>query len=121
MDSRPETTSKTPIVVSNVIKGEQCKLIVLHQNICSLKNKVTELEVLLSTELKHVDILCLTEHWQSDQNISCINIGGFRLVSAFCRSTSKHGGSDIYVKDGLVTSEISHFTNICQEKNSVCP
>ena len=112
MDSRPETTSKTPIVVSNGIKGKQCKLIVLHQNICSLKNKVTELEVLLSTELNHVDILCLTEHWQSDQNLSCINIGGFRLVRSFCRSSSKHGASGIYVKNGLVTSELDHFKNI---------
>jgi len=117
MDSRPETTSKTPTVVSNCITGKQCKLIVLHQNVCSLKNKVTELEMLLSTELKHIDILCLTEHWQSDQNISYINISGFRLVSAFCRSSSKHGRSGIHIKDGFVTSEINHFTNICEEKN----
>jgi exonuclease III len=73
--------------------------------------------VLLKTELKHVNVICLTEHWQNDQNISCTIISGFKLVSAFCRSSSKHGGSGIYVKDGLVTREISHFTGICEEKN----
>jgi hypothetical protein len=45
------------------------------------------------------------------------NIGGFRLVNAFCRSSSKHGGSGIYIKDGLVTREISHFKDTCEEKN----
>jgi len=70
--------------------------------------------VLLSTELKHVEVLCLTEHWQKDQTISCINICNFKMVSTFCRRSSSHGGAGIYVKDGLTTREI---TNICEEKN----
>jgi hypothetical protein len=103
MDNRLETTSITLTVVSNDMKGKQCKLIVLHQNICSLRNKVTELEVLLNAELKHVDVICRTEHWHCDQNISSNNIGGFRLVSELCSSSGTHGGSGIYVKNGLVT------------------
>jgi len=49
--------------------------------------------------------------------IYTINIGGFKLISAFCRNSSKHGGSSIYIKDGIVTNEINHFINICEEKN----
>ena len=83
-----------------LVNPKQHKLTVLHQNISSLRHKVTDLEVLLSTELKDVDVLCLTEHWQNAQTISCTNICNFKPVSAFCRMSSKHGGSGIYVKDG---------------------
>jgi len=69
MDKRLVAASISPLVTSKGRQGKQCNLTILHQNICSLRNKVTELEVLLSTELKDVDILCLTEHWQNDQNI----------------------------------------------------
>ena len=122
MDSKFETTNRMPTAGSNGIKGKQHKLTVLHQNICSLnicslKHKTTDLEVLLSTELKHVELLCLTEHWQNDQTIRCVNICNFKMVSAFCRRSSNHGGAGIYVKDGLITREISLFTDICEEKN----
>ena len=69
MDKRLVAASTSPLVTTKDRQGKQCNLTILHQNICSLRNKVTELEVLLSTELKDVDILCLTEHWQNDQNI----------------------------------------------------
>ena len=115
MDGRLTAVS-TPLVITNGKQGKQCNLTILHQNICSIRNKVTELEVLLRTELKDVDILCLTEHWQSAQTIHCINIEGFKLLSSFCRNSSKHGGSSIYIKEGLVTSEINYLTNVCEEK-----
>jgi hypothetical protein len=73
--------------------------------------------VLLCSELNYVDVICLTEHWQSDQKLKCTNIGDFKLVSAFCRRSSKHGGSGIYVKDGLETKGISYFADINEEKN----
>jgi hypothetical protein len=72
--------------------------------------------VLLCSELKHVDVKCLTEHWQSDQKLNCTNIVDFKLVSAFCRSSSEHGGSGIYVKDSLETKEIHYFVDISEEK-----
>jgi hypothetical protein len=72
--------------------------------------------VLLCSELKHVDVICLTEHWQSDQKLNCTNIFYFKLVSAFCRSSSEHGGSGIYVKEGLETREIHYFADISEEK-----
>jgi len=66
-------------------------------------------------QLKHVDVICLTEHWQSYQKLNCTNIVDFKLVSNFCRTSSEHGGSGIYVKDGLETTEISYFTGISEE------
>jgi hypothetical protein len=84
MDNRFETTSITSTVVNSGMKGKQCKLTILHQNICSLRNKITELEAMLSSELKHVDVICLTEYWQSDLNISYTNTGDFNLLVTRC-------------------------------------
>jgi hypothetical protein len=55
------------------------------------------------------------EHWQSDKKLICTNIVDFKLVSTFCRSSSEHGGSGFYVKDGLETKEISYFAGISEE------
>jgi len=57
------------LIGSNDMRSKKPKLVVLHQNICSLrggkKEEEEEFEVLCS-ELKHVDVICLTEHWQSE-------------------------------------------------------
>jgi exonuclease III len=117
MDSRIDDKSRVLPVVSSDKEHKNLKLVVLHQNICSLRRRTTELEVLLCSELKHVDVICLTKHWQSDQKLNCTNIVDFKLVSAFCRSSSEHGGYGIYVKDGLKTKEISYFSGISEEKS----
>jgi predicted outer membrane repeat protein len=53
----------------------------------------------------------------SDQKLNCINIKDFKLVSAFCRSSSEHSGSGIYVKNGIETKEISSFAGVSEEKS----
>jgi hypothetical protein len=68
-------------------------------------------------ELKHVDVICLTEHWQSDQKLNCTNIVDFGLVSAFCRSSSEHVGSGICITESLETQEINYFADRNKEKN----
>jgi hypothetical protein len=99
MDSRIDDKSIVLPVVSSDKEDKNPKLVVLHQNICSLRRRTTELEVLLHSELKHVDAICIIEHWQSDQKLNCTNIIDFKLVSTFYRrSSSEHGGSGIYVK-----------------------
>jgi hypothetical protein len=49
------------------------KIVALYQNICSLKVKTRELEVLLFRR----------DHWLSNNKLNCINITDFKLVSAF--------------------------------------
>ena len=43
-----------------------------------------------------VDILMLTEHWQSAESITEVSVGGLRLVSHFCRESGRHGGVSLY-------------------------
>jgi hypothetical protein len=121
MDSKPDKVSILSQTVSSDMNCRNQKTVVLHQNVCSLSAKTTELKVLLCSELKYVDILCLTKHWQSSHKLNCINIIDFKFVSAFCRSSSEHRESGIYiyiyiVKDNLATNKISCFTGISEEK-----
>jgi predicted outer membrane repeat protein len=103
-------------LISSDKKRNNPDLVVHPQNICSLRNKATEPEVPLCLELKHVDVICLTDHWLSAQKLDCTNIVDFKLAGFFCRNSSEHGGSSIYVKDGLETEEISYFTDRSEEK-----
>jgi hypothetical protein len=48
--------------------------------------------VLFCLELKNVDVICLTEHRQSDYKLNCTNIVDFKLVSAFCSSNERGVG-----------------------------
>jgi hypothetical protein len=66
MDSRIDDKRIVLPVVTSDKEHKNPELVVLHQNICSFRRKTTEMEVLLRSELKHIDVICLTEHWQSD-------------------------------------------------------
>jgi hypothetical protein len=88
---------------------------ILHQNICSLRNKTTGLEIWLESELKQTDVICLTEHWLNHQNLTITNIQNFKLASAFNRALRANGGSCIYVKESIPTKEIDCLTP-CREK-----
>lgn len=50
-----------------------------------------ELTVLLNSSLQEVDILCLTEYWLDELQITLVEINKFKLVSKFCRKQSKSG------------------------------
>ena len=97
------------IVLPTVSCGEKYrnqKIVVLHQNICCLRVKTRELEVLL----------CFTEHRLSNHKLNCVTIIDFQVVSAFCGSSNERGVSGIYVKDDLDTIEMSCFTRASEEK-----
>jgi hypothetical protein len=47
------------------------KLCLFHQNIRSLWGKSAELEILLETDGKNIDVLCFTEHWLNRQKQEC--------------------------------------------------
>jgi hypothetical protein len=89
----------------------------LHQNVCSLRQKTTELEVCLNTELNQVNVICLTEHWLNCQNLISTNIQNFKLVSSLNRKYKTLDGSCIYVKDKIITKDIDCFATFGEEIN----
>ena len=101
----------------NAGKNNKYSILILHQNICSLRHKISELELHLNTELNQVKVMCLTEHWLNCQNLNNTNIKNFKLVSAFSRKNKTHGGSCIYVKNNIVTKDVGSFMTLGEEIN----
>lgn len=79
------------------------KLYVLHHNMTSLCGKCTELGVLLETDVKNADVLCLTLHWLKSRKLHAINIDHYMVANTFCRTNnSKYGGSCFYIRKNIV-------------------
>jgi hypothetical protein len=116
MDSGLGKESVFVTIVGDAKDHSLQKLFFLHQNVRRFSGKITELEVLLQSDLKYVDVLCLTKHWQSDQKMNGVNIAEFKLVSAFCRNSGEHGGSSINVKKSTETKEVNYFQGVSEEK-----
>lgn len=86
--------------------------VVLHQNIQSLKNKVLDIEEFITSMDDTPHVLCFTEHWCHRDEISSINIPGYRLLSAYIRDSHIHGGSCIFTKNDMYFQECGYFREI---------
>jgi hypothetical protein len=68
-------------------------LSVLHQNIQSISNKQTEIDLVLKSSLKNIDVLCFTEHWVKEEYLKLIHIDQYKLASCFSRKNYNHVGA----------------------------
>jgi len=75
------------------------KFKVLHQNTHGLYNKTDEFLIALSPITSQV--ICLTEHHLTTEQISTIKLDQYTLGASFCRQTYKHGGTCIYVSKDI--------------------
>ena len=88
--------------------------LVFHQNVRGLRDKNNELFGSLLPELPH--ILCLTEHFLTNQEIICLTMDHYMLGAEFCRKTLKKGGTCIYVDETLNFSNIN-LKKFCIEQD----
>lgn len=51
-----------------------------------------------------MEFLAITEHWQDQEQLSAYNMQEYMLISSYCRSRNKHGGSAIYVRNCLAVN-----------------
>jgi len=61
-------------------------------NVCSLRNKINELEAFLATLDLSIQIIVLAEHWLEQDMLSSCRIEGYMISSAYCRGNKEHGG-----------------------------
>ncbi|KAG5881723.1 hypothetical protein JTB14_037939 [Gonioctena quinquepunctata] len=73
---------------------------VLHANIRSLRNKIDELEAFIAD--KQIDIICLTEHWMSESEITTTQLQGYRLAAFSARLQTTGRGTCIFIKDSVL-------------------
>jgi len=81
-----------------------------HQNVCGLLNKKEEL--LNSLTRNSPQIICITEHHLSDEDLEGITLHPYTLGTKFCRRTHKCEGVCIFIQDNM------HYTNINMDKYS---
>lgn len=90
---------------------------IMHQNIQCLRNKISEIELLLETTKELPDVMCITEHWMNESEMKILNIQGFNVISNFSREKFIHGGTCILVKDIIKDfEEVQHINEMSIEK-----
>lgn len=80
-----------------------------------MPNKMNMLSILFSE--KSPDIVSIVEHWCDPDGMATMVIPGYKLVSYFCRTSRKHGGTAIYAKIGLRVSDLC-ISGLSQELES---
>ena len=93
---------------------------ILHQNIRGIQHKMDELICMLYSCDLSPHIICLTEHFLTDQKLLMIKPENYYLASSFSHQSSNGGGVCIYIKSDLECSIID-LTQYCIEKvTEVC-
>lgn len=72
---------------------------------------------MLEDDLK-CDILALTEHWLNETDLNSLSstFDGYSLISSYCRSNIKHGGSALFVTKTLKCIENTNLTSLSVER-----
>ena len=94
-----------------IAKSNQLNLV--HQNIQGLASKELEIELLLQSQ--NIDVLCLSEHWLRNYNLSFL-IPNFHLASVYIRKTAIHGGSLVLVKNNIQNKERKDVVGLSVER-----
>lgn len=92
---------KFPLSKINSPNNKKNGLSIVNMNVQSLYNKVDHIEVLLNSEWRDIDVLCLTEHWLSKDCINTLTLTNLTLTASFCREVLTHGGVCIYSRVGI--------------------
>lgn len=72
---------------------------IFHINIQSIRQKYDVLSAFLID--KDYDIVCITEHWLSYDEVDSVHFDGYKVISCFCRTTHIHGGVLILAKESV--------------------
>jgi exonuclease III len=99
-------------------RNNNADLIIFHENIRGLYNKVDELLNLWTIEFPH--ILCLTEQHLCDHEINSMYVKYYTLGAKYCRKSRKYGGVSIFVREGLLFSTVE-LDGFCRDQDlEVC-
>jgi len=94
------------------------KLMVLHQNIWGIINKIDEFLNFLPSNASQV--ICLTEHHMKTEEIANVNLEQYTLGTAFCRQTYKQGGVCIYISKNISFNAINLDQYIKEKDLEIC-
>lgn len=87
--SQPSTPADTDVNAGS--------LIILHVNMQSLKNKITEMKSYLAD--RDFDMVCFSEHWLSEDEARTVIFNDLIYVDSYCRSLYRGGRVAMYGKN----------------------
>lgn len=87
------------------------KVSIIHQNVQSMGNSIDKIKELLN-DISNCFILCITEHWKSQQQLCQMALKNFNLAASTCRKTGKHGGSATYISNCFRTIECKNISDL---------
>ncbi|XP_044765718.1 uncharacterized protein LOC123321968 isoform X2 [Coccinella septempunctata] len=94
------------------------KATIIHQNVQSIGICVNRLEKFLH-DFPDCIILCVTEHWKTETQLTNYGIADFYLAEAVCRQVeNQHGGTAIFVRHSINFKRLSKITEL--SKLGIC-
>lgn len=72
---------------------------IFHINIQSIRNKVDIFDAFLAD--KKYDLVCIGEHWLTNDQIESLRFNNYYVISSFCRTSRSHGGVLIMARDSV--------------------
>ena len=82
-------------------------IILYHQNVQSLTNKIDELSVILHNNYIGPHFVCFSEYHLKERELLKITFDSYTLASGYCRENSLVGGVCIFTKKKKLS--LSHY------------
>lgn len=92
---------------------------VIHQNVQSISTSVEKLELFLGVTSAY-QIVCLTEHFQTQDDLPIFGIKNLHLAACYCRLKGEHGGSAIYVTDSVIWKQRKDLDEMSEKFHFEC-
>lgn len=78
-----------------------------------------ELEEIVK-ENEDIGIMCITEHWKSEDQLLNYALPNFKLMAKFCRNEGEHGGVAMYVRNDIQAKERKEICKISKKGKFEC-
>jgi hypothetical protein len=87
---------------------------IYHQNIRSMRHKMSELLCHLSHDFPH--FLCLTEHHLNCDELASFHVENYVLGSSYCRKLKNKGGACIFIHNSIKFTPLD-IENYCLDQD----
>ena len=99
------------------VSNDSC-ISIFHQNVQSLGNKLTELEVFLSKT--NFDFVCISEHWFRSDRTDLLKLNGYYVADCYYRKIYKNGGVVIFAKTNFKCFKMNKINKLSIDKHFEC-
>jgi len=100
------------------MKQKNNNLTILNANVQCIHNKINRINLILQN--LNPDVVCISEHWASEENIETIHISNYEMRAHFCRKQYIHGGVAILTKQTMLSKPIKVDKYSIEKEVEIC-